>query len=342
MTRTKWGLLLVLLAVMAAGLYAYVQHEAAYPGTSDAYITAHVIRIEPQIGGRVIALAVKDHQAVTQGQLLIKIDDHPYRIAMQRAQAELVLTRQQALAADAAVQAASATINQQQAQLDNIQRNYKRDTRLLASKAVSQAQADSDQDKLHELTAALAVGQADYNRVLSEQEAAGARISVARAALAQARLNLSYTIIKAPASGVLGRIRLRPGDLLQAGQQLFPLVEDKIFWVSANYKETELARIRPGQPATISVDMYPGKVFHGVVDSLSPASGVAFSLLPPENATGNWVKVTQRFSVRVRVITHDSNTPLRVGTSCSVTINTTVSPKADRLAENQPVSGDGQ
>lgn len=341
MTRTKWGLLLVLLVAMAAGLYAYVQHEAAYPGTSDAYITAHVIRIEPQIGGRIITLAVKDHQVVAQGQLLIKIDDRPYLIAMQRAQAELVLTRQQALAADAAVQAASATIKQQQAQLDNIQRNYKRDIRLLASKAVSQAHADSDQDKLHELTAALAVGRANYNRVLSEQEAAGARISVARATLAQAHLNLSYTTIKAPASGVLGKIRLRPGDLVQAGRQLFPLVENKTFWVSANYKETELARIRPGQPATISIDMYPGKIFHGVVESLSPASGVAFSLLPPENATGNWVKVTQRFSVRVRVVTHDSNTPLRVGTSCSVTINTTVSPKSNsaRLAENQPVPG---
>jgi len=339
MTKSGWLWLLISLAVIVAGVYVFLQHEAAYPGTSDAYITAHVVRVESQISGRITELPVKDHQAVDQGQLLVEIDARPYRIAVRRAQAELALAQQQALVDDASVQAAAAAISQRQAQLDNARRNDERDTRLLARKAVSQAQADSAHDTLREAEAVLKAGQAEHNRTLREQDEAGARISVAKAALDRALLNLSYTMINAPASGLLGKISVRPGDLVQAGQKLFPLVEDQTFWVNANYKETDLARIKPGQPATISIDMYPGKVFHGIVESLSPASGAAFSLLPPENATGNWVKVTQRFPVRVRITTRDSDTPLRIGASCSVTIDTTGSEAPGNLPDSQALSG---
>lgn len=327
--------MLTSLVVAAAGVYVFLRHEAIYPGTSDAYVTAHVVRIEPQVSGQITALPVKDHQAVDQGQLLLEIDARLYQIAVQRAQAELTLAQQQTLAADAGVQAAAAAISQRQAQLDNARRNYGRDTRLLARKAVSQAQTDADRDKLREAEAALKAGQADHNRALREQDEADARINVAKATLDQARLNLSYTTINAPASGSLGKISVRPGDLVQPGQQLFPLVEDQTFWVNANYKETDLARIKAGQPATIKMDMYPDKIFRGVVESLSPASGAAFSLLPPENATGNWVKVTQRFPVRVGVITRDRNTPLRIGASGSVTIDTSGSTEPGKPADGQ-------
>jgi membrane fusion protein (multidrug efflux system) len=325
MTKFRWGLLLVSLMAAVGGLYAFWQHAIAYPNTSDAYISAHVVRIEPQIRGRVAKVPVKDHQRVVQGQLLLVIDDQPYRIALQQAQAQQTLAQQQKLAADAAVEVADALISQRQAQLDDVRRNYERDTRLLAGRAVSQAQTETDHDKLREAQAALEAGQASYQQSLQKQGEAAARIGVATAALDRARLDLSYTTINAPAAGVLGKVSVRPGDVVQDGQQLFPLVEDQTFWVDANYKETDLERIRPGQPATISVDMYPNKTFSGVVESMSPASGVAFSLLPPENATGNWVKVTQRFPVRVRVTTSDSDAPLRIGTSCSVTIDTTQS-----------------
>lgn len=323
MTRSRWAVLLVLLALAGGGLYAFWRHERAYPGTSDAYITAHVVRIEPQIGGRVVKLPVSDHQPVNQGQLLMEIDDRPYRLAVQQAQAELALARQQKLAADAAASAADAAVSRRQAQLDNARDAYARDTRLLAKQVMSQAKADSDHDKLREAEAEFHAVQADYQQSLREQGEAGARIDVARVALDRARLNLSYTRINAPASGTLGKLRVRPGDVVQAGEQLFPLVEDQTFWVDANFKETDLERIRAGQPATIRVDMYPDKTFHGVVESLSPASGVAFSLLPPENATGNWVKVTQRFPVRVRVVRTPGDPPLRIGASCAVTIDTT-------------------
>jgi membrane fusion protein (multidrug efflux system) len=341
MTGTRWAILLILLTVAGAGLYAFWRYEVAYPGTSDAYVTAHVVHIKPQIEGRVVKLPVTDHQHVKQGQLLMELDDRPFRIAVQQAQAELTLARQQKLAADAALSAAAATVSQRQAQLDNARRTDKRNTRLLAKQVVSQAQADSDHDKLRAAEAEFRVVQAGYRESLQEQHEAGARIDVARAALDRARLNLSYTRISAPVSGILGKIQVRPGDVVQSGQQLFPLVDDRIYWVDANYKETDLERIRSGQPATISMDMYPDETFHGVVESVSPASGAAFSLLPPENATGNWVKVTQRFPVRVRVTGSDADAPLRIGASCSVTIDTTQSARHAHLSSPQSQAAAG-
>jgi membrane fusion protein, multidrug efflux system len=331
MTRSRWALLLIVLVLAGGGVYAYWQYKTAHPSTSDAYLTAHVVRIEPQVGGQIARLPVRDHEHVTQGQILLEIDDRPFRIAVQQAQAQLSLAKQQKLAADAAVEVAGAMVSQRQAELNDARHHYERDTRLLARQDVSKAQADSDRDKLDAAQASLKEGQAGYRQSQRDQDAAVARIAVAEAALDQARLNLSYTTITAPASGTLGKISARPGDIVQAGQQLFPLVEDQTFWVEANYKEGDLERIRPGQSARIMMDMYPGRTFKGVVESLSPASGVAFSLLPPENATGNWVKVTQRFPVRIRVVTRDDSTPLRIGSSCSVTIDATQSAKPVNL-----------
>lgn len=322
MRKPTWALLLTVLAAAGGGLYLFWRHELVYPSTSDAYISAHVVQIQARVGGQLVELPVRDHQRVAQGQLLMVIDERPYRIALQQAQAQLTLAQQQKLAAEAALSAAAALVDQRQAQLDTAQRSNRRDVRLLARQAVSQAQAEADRDRLHEAQAGVAAGQAARRQALREQGEAGARIGVAAAALAQARLNLSFTHLSAPAAGVLGEVSVRPGDIVQPGQALFPLVEDQAFWVEANYKETDIARIHAGQSATIHVDMYPDTGLRGVVESISPASGVAFSLLPPENATGNWVKVTQRFPVRVRVLREDNDPPLRVGTSCSVTIDT--------------------
>ena len=154
-----------------------------------------------------------------------------------------------------------------------------------------------------------------------------ARIRAAEAAVAKAELDLAHARITAPAAGLLGEIEIRPGSFAAAGQNLLPLVESGSFWVDANYKESDLALIRPGQPATVTVDMYPDRTFAGVVQSVSPASGVAFSLLPPENATGNWVKVTQRFPVKVVITDTDPAHPLRIGASSQVTIDTTATPR---------------
>ena len=148
-----------------------------------------------------------------------------------------------------------------------------------------------------------------------------AALKGARAAYAKARLDLEHPRITAPADGTIGEFVLRPGSFVTSGSPLFALVENAPVWVDANFKETDLPRIRPGQPATVTVDLLPGQTFHGQVEDLSPASGAAFSLFPPENATGNWVKVTQRFDVRVRIL--DPVPEMRVGASAEVRIDTT-------------------
>lgn len=147
-----------------------------------------------------------------------------------------------------------------------------------------------------------------------------AELTMAKTASQQAQLNLAYTQVVAPADGYITNYKLRTGTMLQAGNPVFALVENNTWWVDANYKETQLERIRPGQTATIELDMYQKPVFKGIVESISSGSGSTFSLLPPENATGNWVKVTQRFQVKIKITDVPANYRLRVGSSASVTI----------------------
>jgi len=154
-------------------------------------------------------------------------------------------------------------------------------------------------------------------------QSAVANVSAANAAVTTSRLDLQYSKITAPTGGGITQLTLREGDVVRAGQALFALVSDNEFWIDANFRETEVGDIMPGQHADIRIDMYPGHHFHGVVESISSGSGAVFSLLPPENATGNWVKVTQRVPVRVRVVDVNPKYPLRIGTSATVTIRLT-------------------
>jgi len=151
-------------------------------------------------------------------------------------------------------------------------------------------------------------------------QATEASVAFAKAALAQDELNLRYTRVFAANNGWVTNLTLREGNVVNENQPLFALVTDEQYWVDANFKETEMERIKPGQSAKIVVDLYPGHTFHGIVDSISSGSGAAFSLLPPQNATGNWVKITQRVPVKVIIKDPDSHYPLRIGTSATVTI----------------------
>jgi membrane fusion protein (multidrug efflux system) len=159
--------------------------------------------------------------------------------------------------------------------------------------------------------------------VQAEGAQASTQIQTARLKLAQAQLDLSHSVITAPADGILGEVSIQPGDYIMTGEDLFPMVDSSSVWVAANFKETDLERIHPGQPVSIDLDMYPKQSYRGEVESVSPASGAAFSLIPAQNATGNWVKVTQRFPVRIKVMDKDHTLPLRLGSSASVTIDTT-------------------
>ncbi|OGT46165.1 MAG: hypothetical protein A3E83_04395 [Gammaproteobacteria bacterium RIFCSPHIGHO2_12_FULL_41_20] len=165
------------------------------------------------------------------------------------------------------------------------------------------------------------VSSQDGDTAQTNLEGAVAAVALAKANLAQTKLDLQFTHVVAPVDGWVASVSLREGDVVTANQPLFALISNDEYWVDANFKETELSSIHPGQPADIVMDMYPGHVFHGVVESISNGSGNVFSLLPPQNATGNWVKVTQRVPVRVRMVAPDADYPLRIGTSAEVTVH---------------------
>jgi membrane fusion protein (multidrug efflux system) len=148
-------------------------------------------------------------------------------------------------------------------------------------------------------------------------------VEEAQVNLQRAQQELAAVTLKAPVDGILGKVSARPGSIARPGVVLFPIVDTSRWWVDANFKETDLARIRAGQKATIYFDLYPGRAFSGKVEAVSPVSSTAFSLLPPENATGNWIKLTQRFPVRVSLLSRTDDPPMRIGASASVTIDTT-------------------
>ena len=161
----------------------------------------------------------------------------------------------------------------------------------------------------------------DGDNATAQLKIATAKVEQANTHIALAKLNLAYTKITAPTNGWITNLTLREGNVVATNQPLFALISDEEFWIDANFKETELLGIKPGQTAIIATDLYPGHSFNGIVESISGGTGAAFSLLPPQNATGNWVKVTQRIPVRVRILNNDTKFPLRIGISAKVTIN---------------------
>ena len=319
-------LIFVLIAVgIGYGCYLYWQHEKDYPNTDDAYIQAHVINVAPRISGMVAKLYVSDHQKVKPGQPLFDIDNEAFLIALNKAKANLDLTKQQVNAAESAVRTAKSVLNQHKAELVNIRKNTARIVALAKKHVVS----ISDRDKaISDLKVAESAVSASENQLEEAQQKLGqlggdnASIRSAQAAIASAELNLRYTHVVAPANGSIVNLNLRVGDQVNAYQQVFSIIESAQWWATANFKETELERIRINQPALITVDMYPHHTFKGIITSISSGSGSSFALLPPENATGNWVKVTQRFPVRIDIVNPDPKFPLRMGASCEVTINT--------------------
>jgi len=325
LTKWKWAIAAFVTAALLAGAFLYWHHSEVFPSTDDAYVSAHVVQVAAQITGPVTQVYVSNQQSVHKGDPLFEIDQTSFHLAMAQAQARLVLARQSVSADAAAVAAAEAELADRNVLLHNTEASAER-TRQLRDKGFVSAQAyDNAEAGVQSTKAQLNLAAAKVHQAQMTLGGAGAqneRIREALVAVDQARLNLDHTRVLAACSGHIAELSLRPGDIVQHGTALFALVCDRQYWVDANFKETELERIRPGQMADISVDMYPDHHFHGRVENVSGASGAAFSLLPPENATGNWVKVTQRVPVRVTVLDPDPAHPLRVGTSAQVTIDT--------------------
>jgi membrane fusion protein, multidrug efflux system len=312
----------VIAAVIGFGVHFWRQAQL-FVSTDNAYVNADRIELAAQVSGPVTAIHIQDQQPVKKGDVLIELDPQPYQLAVDAAEAQLDIAYQGTSQDKAAVAAARATVSQRTAELTNAQSNEKRAKELTAQKLISSQVADTAMTEARTAEAGVSAAQANLQQALSALGKAGANNATVRAAaarLAQARLDLAHTRITAPADGLIANFDLRPGSMVQLGVPIFTIIGDADFWVDANFKETELARIQAGQSARIVVDMYKHHEFKGEVTSLSGGAGQAFSLLPAQNATGNWVKVTQRVPVRVKVLNPDPKFPLRIGTTATVRI----------------------
>jgi membrane fusion protein (multidrug efflux system) len=315
--------------------------------TDDAYVQADNTTIAPKVSGYLSEVLVGDNEPVRAGQVLARIDPRDFAVALDQAKADVAAARAaisskqaQLGVQQAVIDAARATVDVDQATANFAAQENKRYTDLAASGYGSVQNAQQAQSRIAGAKAAIARDTANLASALKQVDLLKAEIVQANASLAraealqrQAELNLSYTSIVAPIDGIVGNRSLRTGQYVQAGTQLMSVVPVAGAYVVANFKETQLTDVREGQQVDIAVDMFPGQIVHGRVDSLAPASGQEFALLPPDNATGNFTKVVQRIPVRIALNgNNNSLIELRPGMSVIPTIETKAQAQNRRTA----------
>ncbi len=275
-----------------------VIHSFSYVETDNAQIEGDIYPVIPRVPGRVLDVYVKDNQQVAAGDALARIDPADYRIRRDMAEAAL-------LSAKAGVSAAKASITAASASATKLEADLRRSRNLQRQDVISKAELDAAQ-------AGATASVAQTAGAGDQYEAALAQVKLREAELKNAELQLSWTTITAPSAGRISKKNVQPGQYVAPGQLLIAIVGSSDLWVVANFKETQLEHMRPGQPVSIRVDAFPGKEFEGHVESISAGTGAKFTLLPPDNASGNFVKVTQRVPVKI-VFDRKPATPLAAG-----------------------------
>lgn len=293
---------------------AFYRHSLNFESTDDAFIEAHVVQVSPRVATNILKVNFDDNYEVKKGDLLIELDPRDFTVALEKAQAQLEQAKAQVAQADAQVQQAASQLAQAEAQSIQSQAqdsiaaiNFNRSSSLYQKdiKAVAKQDVDTTKAGLDAARGAFAASEANVEAAKanvtaakSQLGAAQASVQTAQTAVDDAELKLSYTKIPAPIDGRITKKSVEPGNYVQVGQSLFSVTPHDV-WVVANFKETQLEKMRPGQLVDIEVDSQPGKAFKGHVDSFQKGTGARFSLLPPENATGNYVKVVQRIPVKI-------------------------------------------
>jgi membrane fusion protein (multidrug efflux system) len=331
-------------ALLAAGWYGYdyITVGQYIVSTDDAYVGADMSIIAPKVAANVADVSLVENQHVKAGDVLVRLDDGDYRLAVDQASAKLATQKATLATFDAQIEAAQATAAQTRSQLDSYKATLVRNeadferTRVLAARDYSSkssldaARAARDSAKAQVTAGEAAIRTADANvAVLKAQRAEAERVvKELEVAVAKAERDLSFTVIRAPFDGVVGNRSVQVGDYVTPGKRIAAIVPlDKVY-VDANLKETQLANVTSGQKAKVYVDALDGAAIEGTVESIAPASGSQFSLLPPENATGNFTKIVQRVPVRIAIPADKANGKLRPGLSVVVYIDTRTAPKA--------------
>jgi membrane fusion protein (multidrug efflux system) len=310
--------------------------------TDDAYLGGDITPIASKVAGHVVEIAVEDNKPVKAGDVLIRLDPRDFearlaeaRAALETAKAELALANSRLALQETSIRAAGADVQSAQADTTRAKRDFERSSQLVKDDFVSRSRFDAskaDAEKTGAMLLRARAGVEGERRRLSvieaERASAAARLNQTEAGLVQAELDLEHTVIRAPAEGRVGNRSSQLGQYVRTGQQLLVIVPVERIWVDANFKETQVGRMRPGQMAHVKIDAFPGRVLEGKVESLAPASGARFSLLPPENATGNFTKVVQRIPVRIALPAgHALTGQLRPGMSAVVTVEVGETPR---------------
>ena len=315
--------------VAAFGALVVWRTGGRYITTENAYVKADIVQIAPEVSGQVVEVAVSDHARVEAGAVLLRVDPGPFRLAMAKAEAELEAARTLVETARATYRETESELGELESRANHLARQARRQHELAARGVApatrmeeTQNEAQVARERLNvvrqRLTRLLTTLKGDPDLPVDEHPTVLERL----ADRDRAALDLARTTVAAPIGGVVVNMRLQRGEQVRAATPVFALVSERRPWVEANLKETTLTHVEVGQKVEVVLDVYPDVTWAGEVESISPATGAEFAILPPQNASGNWVKVVQRLPVRIRLQRHPGEPALRAGVTASVSIDT--------------------
>ena len=330
---------IIAIVLIGAGIFGWkkisyaIQHES----TNDAQVETQISPVLPRVSGYVKLIDVKDYDSVRAGQLLVEIDDAELQAQLLQMQADYQSAQADILNAQAALKNAQISLNTNRGdislssiKIQQAQEDYERNQNLYSDQAITKKQLDDSRFNLEQAKQQSSNNESELSTAQSRiaileagLQKAQAGLATKAAAIQQQQLKISYTKIYAQQSGKLGKLNITSGQFVQAGSPLFSIVNDTTYWVVANFKETQIRKFHPGMPVELSLDAYPDSSLKGSIASLSEATGARFSVLPPDNASGNFVKVTQRVPVKINIDdVNNYSTILRAGLSADVSIKT--------------------
>ena len=320
----KYGLLTLIIFSLIGGLYGYIKYTQIYPSTDDAYVNGNSIFISSQVTGTLKNIYIKNNQFVKKGTLLFTIDPDIFKYHVDQSEAELKINQEQVDSIQSLIKIEEEKYNEMQARRSFAEENNNRIEQLAKKKLISFEKQDKAISELKITDAEMKQTLASIKEKKQQLQLQKLKIMESLVQLNLSKLKLGYTNIYAPATGYVTNFKLRIGSLINESTKLFIIVTNKGYWIDANYKETQMKRIKVGQKADVVLDMYPNIKLKGFVESISSSSNNTFSLLPAENSSGNWVKVVQRFPVKI-IIDEKSlaKVPrIHLGSSATVTIKT--------------------